>query len=432
MSNTTPAWKAYEIGATVFAEGFNWTITEVKSRITKEGRWSRVFTLKNDVTGECVEKTSRGITLWVEGGESKSGHDSRYVGRNELDIRADAGYQNLSVEVVGSDRPKSGDTLLDLIADAVSARVEAATRGSVDRDEVEAIVEQKLAGVAPRQIEVVRLDGTKVDVGTQHANFEALLRIVSARVNAWLVGPAGSGKTSAAHSVATALGLEFYAKSVGPQTSESSLLGYYDANGNYVRTLLREAFEFGGVFLLDEVDAGNPAVLVVINALLANGSCAFPDKVVDKHPDFVLIAGANTIGLGADRQYVGRQQIDAATLDRFGLLNWEYDPRIEAAAAGVPVECVSSAPVPTPLEFIADVDDAAREARVQTYVRKVVAIRNAVASLGKAVRVIVSPRASIHGAKLVRVGFSVSDTLDICVWKGVDADTRAKIEANIR
>ncbi len=416
--NTTPAWKGYEIGATVFAEGFHWTITAINTRITKEGRSSRVFTLRNDVTGESVEKTSRGITLWVEGGNGgsveKYGHDT-------------------DVSPAPAPAPaKSGDTLLDLIADAVSARVEAETRGSVDRDEVEAIVEQKLAGVAPRQIEVVRLDGTKVDVGTQHVHFEALLRIVSARVNAWLVGPAGSGKTSAAHSVATALGLEFFAKSVGPQTSESSLLGYYDANGNYVRTLLREAFEFGGVFLLDEVDAGNPAVLVVINALLANGSCAFPDKVVDKHPDFVLIAGANTIGLGADRQYVGRQQIDAATLDRFGLLNWEYDPRIEAAAAGVPVECVSSAPVPTPLEFIADADDAAREARVQTYVRKVVAIRNAVASLGKSVRVIVSPRASIHGAKLVRVGFSVKDTLDICVWKGVDADTRAKIEANVR
>jgi hypothetical protein len=185
----------------------------------------------------------------------------------------------------------------------------------------------------------------------QHAYFQALLRIVKARRNSWLCGPAGSGKTTSANEVAKLLGLKFFAKSVGPQVTESSLLGYQDANGKTVRTLLREAFEFGGVFLLDEVDAASPAVLVVINALLANDCASFPDAVVEKHADFVLIAGANTIGLGADRQYVGRQQIDAATLDRFVLLDWPYDPRIEAAAAGVDVSAVSRSACPSPFRF---------------------------------------------------------------------------------
>jgi hypothetical protein len=261
----------------------------------------------------------------------------------------------------------------------------------------------------------------------QHAYFDALLRIVAARCNAWLCGPAGSGKTSAALAVAEALGLAFYAKSVGPQTSESSLLGYQDANGRTVRTQLREAYEHGGVFLLDEVDAANPAVLVVINALLANGCASFPDAVVRKHEDFVLVAGANTIGLGADRQYVGRQQIDAATLDRFVLLDWPYDPRIEALACGVPVSAVSAANVPSP--FLFESLDGSEEARCERYVRKVVAIRNAVAAFGKAVRVIVSPRASIHGCKLIRQGFSIDDALSLCVWKGLDTDTRSKIES---
>jgi hypothetical protein len=180
------------------------------------------------------------------------------------------------------------------------------------------------------------------------------------------------------------------------------------------------------VFLLDEVDAASPAVLVVINALLANERASFPDAVVEKHADFVLIAGANTIGLGADRQYVGRQQIDAATLDRFVLLDWPYDPRIEAAAAGVPVEAVSAAGCPKPFQFVT-LDGC--EGRAFQYVQKVVAIRNAVASFGKAVRVIVSPRASINGTALIRQGFTVADALNLCVWKGLDADTRKKIEA---
>jgi len=266
----------------------------------------------------------------------------------------------------------------------------------------------------------------------RHATYPALLRIIRARVNAWLVGPAGSGKTSAAENVASDLGLPFYSKSVGPQTSESSLLGYQDGNGRTVRTLLREAFEHGGVFLLDEIDAANPAVLVVINALLANGHCAFPDRVVEKHADFVLIAGANTIGQGADRQYVGRQQVDAATLDRFANLVWEYDPAIEAAAAGVPLSAVAKAQRPKAIRFEKGVTVDETERRAAEYVAYVVAVRNATATFGKAVRFIVSPRASKHGAALIRQGFSIADTCELCLWKGLDSDTRAKIESAAR
>lgn len=284
--------------------------------------------------------------------------------------------------------------------------------------EVEPVVEVKpepVVAVAPGEV--------------RHANYPALLRCVAARVNVWLVGPAGSGKTSAAENVARDLGLKFYSKSVGPQTSESALLGYQDANGRTVRTLLREAFEHGGVFLLDEIDAANPAVLVVVNALLANGSCAFPDAVVKKHPDFVLVAGANTIGQGADRQYVGRSQIDAATLDRFANLVWDYDPGIFAAAAGVSLDALSEFPKPSAIRFEANVTPAQAEARVVEYVQTVVRAFNAAAGFGKAVRVIIGTRAAKHGAALIRQGFSVADALDACLWKGLDGDTRAKIES---
>lgn len=358
--NTTlaaPAWKSYRLGTVVkLNDGRNFRINEITVVHTDGGYRSRRFKLSGP-NGELVTKSSRGITLWVEGLENDRGEPTPAV------------------------KP-------------------------VEKPPVSAVAESGRI---------------------QHAYFGALLRIVRARRNAWLCGPAGSGKTSAAHEVAKALGLPFYAKSVGPQVTESSLIGYQDANGKTVRTQLREAFEHGGVFLLDEVDAASPAVLVVINALLANGCASFPDCVVEKHPDFVLIAGANTIGLGADRQYVGRQQIDAATLDRFVLLDWPYDPRIEAAAAGVPASAVSKSACPALFHF-EDVFGA--EGRCFEYVQKVVAIRNAVATFGKAVRVIVSPRASINGTALIRQGFSISDALTLCVWKGLDADTRAKIEAS--
>ena len=356
-ATTTPAWKSYKIGTVVtLHDGRSFEIVSVEAFKTDGGYYSRRFDLVGP-SGEKVRKSSRGITLWVDG------------------IEDDAG-KKIEAPVVPAPAP------------------------------VAEIVDEVRAG--------------------HHAYCEALLRIVKARKNVWLCGPAGSGKTSAAAGVADTLGLPFYAKSVGPQVTESSLIGYQDANGRTVRTQLRDAFENGGVFLLDEVDAASPAVLVVINALLANEKASFPDAVVEKHADFVLIAGANTIGLGADRQYVGRQQIDAATLDRFVLLDWPYDPRIEAAAAGVPVEAVSAAGCPKPFQFVT-LDGC--EGRAFQYVQKVVAIRNAVASFGKAVRVIVSPRASINGTALIRQGFTVADALNLCVWKGLDADTRKKIEA---
>ena len=50
-----------------------------------------------------------------------------------------------------------------------------------------------------------------------------------------------------------------------------------------------------------------------------------------RHPETILIAAANTIGRGADAQYVGRNQLDAATLDRFilAMIRVDYDPALE-------------------------------------------------------------------------------------------------------
>ena len=425
--NTIPAWKSYRVGSLVRVGDVDWTIIEVEKRATGGGYSSRLFHLKSP-DGDIVVKTSRGLTLWQQGGDSSAAASSA----SDEEIKADA----------KAERSESGDALLDLISDAVKSRIEATgfdADSILSREEVADIVEAELAKRAlPQRIEVVRGDNVVVDVGVQHASFPTLLRTLGARkldgtgVNVWLVGPAGSGKTSAAHKCAVALGLDFYAKSVGPQTSESSLLGYYDANGRYVRTQLREAFETGGVFLLDEVDAGNPAVLVVINAVLANGSAPFPDGVVAKHKDFILVAGANTIGQGADRQYVGRQQVDAATLDRFAFLQWDYDPTLIATICGVPADWLAGLPTPSAIDFVPVDDVEAVNRRLKTYCQKVVGIYNAVASLGKGVRVVIGTRALEHGLALIRVGFRVEDALDACVWKGLDADTRKKVENNVR
>jgi len=115
-------------------------------------------------------------------------------------------------------------------------------------------------------VEHVRADKTETqDMGLQHKQFPTLLKLCQLR-NAdgfqypvWLPGPAGSGKTTAARNVAKALELPFLF--TGAVDQPYSLLGFRDAGGNYARTSFREAFENGGVFLWDEVDASNPNAL---------------------------------------------------------------------------------------------------------------------------------------------------------------------------
>ena len=101
------------------------------------------------------------------------------------------------------------------------------------------------------------------------------------------------------------------------------------------RSQFVEFYEEGGLFLLDEIDAADANVLLVINQALANGHLPLPNRITNpqakRHSDFVLIAAANTFGNDANRMYVGRNQLDESTLDRFriGQVVMDYDRELE-------------------------------------------------------------------------------------------------------
>ena len=85
----------------------------------------------------------------------------------------------------------------------------------------------------------------------------------------------------------------------------------------------------GFIAALDEIDNSDPSALIVINSALANGYMAFPHETIDRHKDFRIVTAANTWGKGADLQYVGRNALDAATLDRFDNIFFDYDRKLE-------------------------------------------------------------------------------------------------------
>ncbi len=243
-------------------------------------------------------------------------------------------------------------------------------------------------------------DKPAVDAGKVHMCFDKLLQTASVRCHAFLTGGAGSFKTSSAEKVAEVLGLKCSGISISQQTTETKLLGYMNAEGSYVTTEFRKRYEGGGVFILDEIDNGNANTLAVLNSALANGNCAFADGMVTKHEDFVLIATANTYGSGANAQYVGRNKLDDATLDRFVFIDWDYDNKLEMEIAPNKAWC-------------ADVQ----------------AIRKAIADLK--IKAVVSPRATFDGAKLLEAGMGWEDVLFAKVWKGLAKDAQEKVLAKV-
>jgi cobaltochelatase CobS len=197
--------------------------------------------------------------------------------------------------------------------------------GQVDEAKVREIAAEEIGKARlPQPIEVHLSNGqVNVLADRVHAQFADLMQLVEeGHRNILMVGPAGSGKTTLARNLAQALGLEFGFLSMSAGITESHLLGRTlpDADGawTFKPGKFVTCYENGGVFLLDEIDAADSNVMVAINAALANGHLALTDgRIVTRHANSYILAAANTWGLGGSHQYVGRNQLDAATLDRF-------------------------------------------------------------------------------------------------------------------
>jgi cobaltochelatase CobS len=309
--------------------------------------------------------------------------------------------------------PAAPETAPDLIqAAAAFAAAMAAQQpkaAPISPEMVRALVAEEFARQTnlPRALTITIADTSRtLPPARRHPLFDVVL-VMAANATApgglWpaLVGPAGSGKTTACEQVAEALGRPFY--SLGALTGTHELLGYCDGAGRYHSTPFRAAFEGGGVFLLDEADrCTDPSILTVLNSALANGFCAFPDKIapVRRHPDFVCIIAANTYGQGSDRIYVGACQLDGATLDRFCFLSWGYDEALERQLAGLDV-----------------------------WTAYVQAVRARVCA--NKIRHLVTPRASMGGALLLRAGLPFATVADAVVWKGLESESRRRIESEI-
>jgi MoxR-like ATPase len=300
----------------------------------------------------------------------------------------------------------------DQLADAIRQLA----KGGVDEAQVRQLVTEE---VKRQVIEegITRIEVTVADHTTElpklhHEVLPEVIAVLAQGLNVFLVGPAGSGKSTVAHQAAEALDLPFYAISLGPTTPTSKLFGFVDAQGQYRTTPFRTSYddesgERAGVMLFDELDNGHPGLVAEINQATANGYCAFADAMVKRSARSRIVATGNTFGRGPDRLFVGRNILDAATLDRFVTIEVGIDERLERKLALAYANDDNQATI---VDWIA---------YVQTVRRKVEEHK---------LPVVVSPRSTIDGAKLLAAGLTVERVKEIRLFAGVGNDVRAKIQ----
>lgn len=317
--------------------------------------------------------------------------DSKSHGTDEATVRRIASELDLPI--------KNAGTLISNRVSEMGARVDALAKELNER------MPKKVYVHFPERV----WEAPKV----HHPVLTDVVTSVSAGVHVMLVGPAGTGKSILAEQAADAIGKSFYTMSCEPTQTGSAVRGYRDANGNYHSTPARDAYNdghgIGHLFCLDEMDNMHPSVGAGLNQMLANGRCAFADGVVDRGEGFVTVGTANTYGNGGDRQYVGRSALDKATLDRFLVIDVDYDPGIERGAA------------------IAFASESVAE-QAERWIAHVQAVRKRAVDLQ--LQVIVSMRASIDGVKLLTAGMPWEKVEQYRLFGGMDAVTVSKLRVS--
>lgn len=231
----------------------------------------------------------------------------------------------------------AGDTVTQLDADRL-ARLVAEYLNAAAGDDLPAAAAAQLspAAAAAANEVTIKITGaanrTAKLAGGMHHKLPEVIQLAAAGMPVMLVGPTGSGKTHLAGQLAKAMELGFTFNSMSAGVTESHLLGRVlpDANGEwgYQASPFAHTFGHGGVHLFDEVDAADPNLMVIINAAIANGKLALPfngAEPIERHENTVLVCAANTFGTGPTAEYVGRNALDAATLNRFSVSTVEID-----------------------------------------------------------------------------------------------------------
>lgn len=187
----------------------------------------------------------------------------------------------------------------------------------------------------------VQVQHPEVPAIDPHYDFDAMkvlqfLTALNRNMNPWLFGHTGTGKSTFVEQVAAHIGWPVSRINLDANLERADLVGHItltEQNGTTVSTyeegILPRAMQRPGFLLIDEIDAGRPDILFVIQrALESKGLMLTEDKgrIVQPHPLFRFSATANTRGQGDEYgMYAGTRVMNASMLDRFtAFLEFKY------------------------------------------------------------------------------------------------------------
>lgn len=293
-----------------------------------------------------VKESGDGKT-WIDRGEPlpDSGTPKEYKGGDDPDIEGKGGVKDGGEgEATGGgtgggtgegDAKKKAEELRKRMEEADKAAAEAKRK----QDEAERVrreldeLNRKLAEEAKRKEEENK--------DLKHYKTDELIETLKTLGVAYLVGPAGTGKSTLAMDACSKMfdckkddakfGLHFAQISFSPDTTSGEMVGRCDINGVFHESETVRVYRDGGLILFDEIDNADASMLVKLNTALANGTFATPAGLVRRNPNTYIVCTANTYGTGPDAMYVGRTRLDAATLDRYCMATIEvdYDVKLE-------------------------------------------------------------------------------------------------------
>lgn len=174
--------------------------------------------------------------------------------------------------------------------------------------------------------------------------FPDLVSDMRVRLNIAISGPKGCGKDRCVEEAAAFLGLKSIRIAMGSISDPSILFGTKEIvseNGvpitKFVPGLLTYAAMHGQVAVLDEFDSVQPSITLALNNILDSKmdivvQTELGPEIIKKHPNFIVVASANTTGHGEGGMlYSGTEIVNKSTWDRFtSVYRVDYDNALEA------------------------------------------------------------------------------------------------------
>jgi hypothetical protein len=185
-----------------------------------------------------------------------------------------------------------------------------------------------------------RNDVAKGDLGLvpeldKHFRFQPktadIIDAIHEKESVLLTGGGGAGKTTHIEQLANRIGQPVLRINFSIETRISDLIGKIhvkDGKTYWVDGVIPHAMRHQYWLILDEIDAADPAILMLLYPLLEDGGKLVlkenSGEVLTKTGNFRIFATANSIGAMKDRAaaYAGTNEMNTAFMDRWTVIVW--------------------------------------------------------------------------------------------------------------